>query len=148
MSKKLSLPPNPSGFSLDGSEPYVISATENAALCRSIGCEPAGDFTAHPIYYYIATQIGMGPSVAEFCAACDFDVADGPMIVGSDVTFFQPLMVERPYMVTGVIKSLVRKESRKLGVIDLAEYTLALRDGDVPILESTTRWVMPRKEVS
>ncbi|HEY9091332.1 hypothetical protein [Parasphingorhabdus sp.] len=152
MSKDLPPPPNPAGFSLDGSEAYTITAEQNAALCRSIGCEPASDGTAHPIYYYIATQIGMGPSVAEFCEACDFDVDDGPMIVGSEVTFRQPLMVDQPYTVTGSINSLDRKMSRKLGVMDLAEYTLDLHADDMGedavVLESKTRWVLPRKELS
>jgi hypothetical protein len=48
------LPPPPAvaGTSLDGTEPYVITAEQNAALCRSTGVQPATDGTAHPIYYY------------------------------------------------------------------------------------------------
>lgn len=141
------IPPAPDvrGISLDGSAPYVILAAENAALCRSTGVEPAADGTAHPIYFFIATQLGMGLTVAEFCAAFDFDVADGPMIAGTAVHFHKPLRVETPYLVRGEILGATRKHSRKLGVMDIGEYRLALvSDGEV-IAEVTNSWVLPRK---
>ena len=57
--------PDVAGTSLDGTAIFTISADENAALCKSTGVEPASDGTAHPIYYYIATQVAMGKSVAQ-----------------------------------------------------------------------------------
>jgi hypothetical protein len=74
----LPAPPQVAGISLDGAKPYLISAEENRALCESTGVAPAEDGTAHPIYFYIATQVGMGMTVAGLCAACDFDVEEGP----------------------------------------------------------------------
>ena len=59
---------------------YRITREENLALCDAIGAEPDPSGRAHPIFYYIATQVGMGLTVAELCERCDFDVADGPMI--------------------------------------------------------------------
>src|SRR3546814_10303287 len=73
--------------SSDLTDLYVISAEENAALCRSTGVEPASDGTAHPIYYYIATQVAMGKTVAGVCETCEFDVEDGPMMGSSGVVF-------------------------------------------------------------
>src|ERR1700749_3060905 len=101
-------PPDVVGFSLDGDTPFVISAEENRALCQSVGVGPAADGSAHPIYYYIATQVGMGQTVAGLCAVCDFDVEEGPMMGGSKVTFQRPLMTDQPYRVTGEIAGLVR----------------------------------------
>lgn len=138
-------PPDVCGIVLDGSEPYLIAADENAALCRSTGIAPADDGTAHPIYHFIATQIGMKYSVAGFCALFDFDVADGPLIVGSTVTFRAPLRIETPYMVRGEILSIARKQSRTLGTMDVAEYRLALYDGEENIAEVTNSWIFPRK---
>lgn len=141
----LAPPPEVAGFSLAGSEPYTISAEENRALCLSTGVEPAADGTAHPVYFYIATQIGMGSTVAGLCAACDFDVEQGPMMASSQVDFARPLVTGQPYRVDGRILSLVRKNSRKLGVMDLMEYQLelSLPDG-TPVLRTTNRWVLPR----
>ncbi|MDB5738851.1 MAG: hypothetical protein JWO65_2519 [Sphingomonas bacterium] len=145
------LPPAPdvAGTSLDGSEPYVITVAQNAALCRSTGVEPAADGSAHPIYYYIATQVAMGKTVAGVCATCQFDVEDGPMMGSSGVLFKGALEVDVPYRVTGEILGLVRKRSRKLGVMDVLDYRLRLHDADDAIvLETTNVWVLPRKELA
>ena len=142
-------PPRVAGMSLAGRVPYVISAEENRALCESTGVAPAADGTAHPIYFYIATQVGMGMTVAGLCAACDFDVEDGPMMASSKVTFSKPLVTGQPYQVSGRIVSLVRKPSRKLGVMDMLEYLLelSLPDGTV-VLSTTNVWVLPRRKLA
>src|SRR5580693_6167867 len=142
-------PPQVAGLSLAGSAPYVISAEENRALCESTGVAPAADGSAHPIYFYIATQVGMGMTVAGLCAACDFNVEDGPMMASSKVAFQRPLRTGQPYRVTGRIISLVRKPSRKLGVMDMLEYLLELSDPDdgTRVLSTTNVWVLPRRKL-
>ena len=142
-------PPDVAGIRLDGTSAYTISAEENAALCRSTGIEPADDGTAHPIYYYVATQVAMGKSVAELCAVCDFDVDDGPMMGSSEVRFSNPLRTGLPYRVSGEILSLQRKRSRKLGVMDVLTYRLRLHapDGSTA-LETDNVWVLPRRELA
>jgi hypothetical protein len=145
------LPPAPdvAGTSLDGTETYTITAEQNAALCRSTGVEPASDGTAHPIYYYIATQVAMGKTVAGVCETCEFDVEDGPMMGSSGVRFSAPLRVDEPYKVGGEILSLVRKRSRKLGVMDVLTYRLRLNRLDgTQVLETDNVWVLPRKELA
>jgi hypothetical protein len=146
------LPPAPdvAGTSLDGTKLFSITAKENAALCRSTGVEPAKDGSAHPIYYYIATQVAMGKSVAGLCETCEFDVDDGPMMGSSGVRFAAPLMVGESYKVTGEILTLVRKLSRKLGVMDVLTYRLRLHPaaGGEAVLETDNVWVLPRKELA
>jgi hypothetical protein len=146
---ELSHPPIVAGISLSGDRPYTISSTENRALCESIGVAPAADGSAHPIYFFIATQVGMGMTVAGLCATCEFDVKDGPMMASSKVTFAQPLMSERIYHITGEILGLTRKASRKFGVMDMLEYqlNLSLPDG-TKVLSTTNVWVLPRKELA
>ena len=151
MSGVSDLPPAPhvAGTLLDGTEPYAITAEQNAALCRSTGVQPATDGTAHPIYYYVATQVAMGKTVAGVCATCAFDVEDGPMMGSSGVTFAAPLRIGVPYRVTGEIIGLVRKRSRKLGVMDVLDYRLRLHDeSGAAVLETTNVWVLPRKELA
>jgi hypothetical protein len=147
----LDLPPPPpvAGMSLAGAQSYVISADENRALCESTGVAPAADGSAHPIYFYVATQVGMGMTVAGLCAACEFDVEDGPMMASSKVAFSRPLITGQPYRITGRIVSLVRKPSRKLGVMDMLEYVLelSLPDG-TPVLSTTNVWVLPRRKLA
>jgi hypothetical protein len=145
------LPPLPkvAGISLSGNVPYVISVAENRALCESIGVTPANDGSAHPIYFFIATQVGMGMTVARLCETCEFDVEEGPLMASSKVIFSLPLMTQAPYQVSGEVLGLTRKLSRKLGVIDLLEYELrlTLTDG-TPVLRTTNVWVLPRRHLA
>ena len=67
----------------------------------------------------------------------------------SGVRFSAPLQVEQSYRVTGEILNLVRKRSRKLGVMDVLTYRLRLVDGsDAVVLETDNVWVLPRKELA
>ena len=151
MSDLAELPPAPAvaGTKLDGTETFTISAVENAALCRSTGVDPARDGSAHPIYYYIATQVAMGQTVAGLCAVCEFDVEDGPMMGSSGVRFSAPLRTGGRYRVSGEILGLERKKSRKLGVMDVLTYRLRLHElGGAIVLETDNVWVLPRKELA
>jgi acyl dehydratase len=91
----------------------------------------------------------MGQTVAGLCAVCDFDVEDGPMMGSSGVRFTTPLRTGGTYKVTGEILSVVRKRSRKLGVMDVLTYRLRLHEMDGAIaLETDNVWVLPRKELA
>ena len=145
----LPAPPDVVGHSLSGTDTYSISTDENAALCASIGCSPAEDGSAHPSYYYTATQVGMGETVAGLCEVCEFDVEVGPMMAGSQVEFHAPILCDEPYTVEGEITSIVRKQSRKLGVMDIMSYQLRLvaKDGS-KVLTTNNSWVLPRRELA
>lgn len=148
----LNLPPPPdvAGTSLTGTGTMMISAQDDAALCHSTGVEPAADGTAHPIWFFVASQVGMGRSVAGICEVCEFDVNDGPMMTGSRVTFSQSIRTGTPYRVEGEIKGLTRKRSRTLGAMDLMEYELRLvgADDGVTVLVTTNSWALPRRELA
>jgi hypothetical protein len=146
---ELPSPPDVAGTSLSGREPYTITAEENRALCKSLGVEAAADGSAHPSYYYVATQVAMGTTVAGLCEICEFDVEVGPMMGGSSVDFSSPIMTDHPYLVEGEILSIVRKKSRKLGVMDLMEYQLRLVEPDSKnvVISTTNSWVLPRREL-
>ncbi len=149
MTDDIGSPPDVAGVSLDGPEPIVIDAEENRALCEGMGVEPAPDGQAHPSYFYTATQIGMGLTVRELCARCAFDVDDAPMMATSEARYHLPLMTGTPYWVRGRIESLVRKRSRKLGVMDLLDYRLRLINrADKTVVETFNVWVLPRPGLS
>ncbi|MCR5879577.1 hypothetical protein [Phenylobacterium sp. J367] len=126
---------------------YRITRAEDAALREAIGAGPDPDGRAHPIFYYIASQAEMGISVADLCALCDFDVADGPMMATSKVEFADDLRVEHDYDVSGEILSLVRKPSRTFGALDLLTYRLTLSEaGGRAVVSCVNEWVLPRRE--
>lgn len=132
------------GLSLDGPG-HVITRAENDVICATLGEGPAPDGSAHPIWSYIATQVGMGPSIAELCALCAFDVNDGLMLASTETRFERPLRVDQAYRVRGAITGLTRKQSRKLGVMDLLSFRLHLDLPDGTRACSVDNvWVLPR----
>ena len=136
------------GTVLPGGE-YRISRDENRALCEALHTEPAGDGTAHEIYSYIATQSGMGLSVDGLLALCQFDAADGPMLGSSNSRYLAPLRTDETYRVSGEILALTRKHSKKLGVMDILEYRLAMsRASGECVLEVTNTWLLPRRHLA
>lgn len=141
-------PPKVAGKQLPGGE-YRISSDENRTLCEALLTQPANDGTAHEIYSYIATQSGMGVSVDGLLAICDFDAADGPMLGSSSSRYHSALKTDETYRVSGVILGLTRKQSKKLGVIDMLEYRLTLqRSSGEPVLEVTNTWILPRRNLT
>lgn len=126
---------------------YRITRGDNDALCAAVGVAPDPDGRAHPIFYYVATQVGMGMSVADLLTLCDFDVADGPMMTGSQASFAGELKVETDYRVAGEIVSLTRKPSRTFGFADILRFRLTLsEEGAAPALECVNEWILPRPE--
>lgn len=124
---------------------YHISRDENDALCEAVGCRADTEGRAHPLFYYVATQVEMGISVAELCAACDFDVADGPLMTESHADFETDLYVDQNYQVAGEVVSLQRKPSRTFGEVDILSYRLTLTDMKGRLAVScVNKWVLPR----
>jgi hypothetical protein len=141
-------PPAVAGTRLPGGE-YRISAEENRALCESLHTKPASDGLAHEIYSYIATQSGMGVSVDGLLAICEFDAADGPMLGSSNARYLSVLRTDETYRVSGEILSLTRKQSKKLGTMDVLEYRLTLsRASGESVLEVTNTWILPRRSLT
>lgn len=142
------LPPAVAGTRLPGGQ-YRITAAENRALCEALHTRPADDGRAHEIYSYIATQSGMGMSVDGLLAICEFDAADGPMLGSSNCRYLAALMTDETYRVSGEIIALTRKQSKKLGAMDVLEYRLTLsRASAEPVLEVTNTWILPRRNLT
>lgn len=125
---------------------YRIEQADNREFCEAIGAEPDPRGHAHPLYYYIAGRVAMGVSVSELLAMCDFDVNDGPMMIGSEVSFAQDLKVDVEYSVSGNIVSLVRKPSRAFGVADTLKFKLTLADAQgAEAAVAINSWILPRR---
>lgn len=124
----------------------AISAAEATSFCELLGTPAVGD-ALHPIYVYVATQRGLGMSVAEVCALADFDIADGPMLGNIDFQYSAPMLPDTEYRVEGTIIDIVRKEGRSAGVFDLLQFEerLVADDGTV-VASSRSSFVLPRKE--
>ncbi len=126
---------------------YRITREENATLCAAVGTQPDPDGRAHPIFYYIATQVGMGMTVSGLLELCEFDVNDGPMMTGSSASFTGDLLIETDYRIDGEILSLIRKPSRTFGFADTLRFRLRMTpEESIPTLECINEWILPRRQ--
>lgn len=124
---------------------YVISPEENRLVAEIAGARACDYGIAHPLWAFIACQRGIGISIADLCALADFDVADGPMMGGWEVQYYEDLRTDYVYDVTGEVTGLVRKTGRS-GTFDLLTFEIDLRNGDETIVASTTTtFVLPRR---
>jgi hypothetical protein len=140
--------PNVAGRVLPGGH-YRIAAEENRRLCEALYTTATADGTAHAIYAYIATQSGMGLTVDGLLAWCEFDAAEGPMLGSSNTRYLHPIRTDQTYRISGEILGLTRKNSRKLGTIDILEYRLAMDcAAGERILEVVNTWILPRRHLS
>jgi acyl dehydratase len=126
---------------------FTITAEEDEQLAETLGSRRPGDGIAHPSWAYMATQRGIGISVAGLCELADFDVNDGPMLGSVEMEYHQPLRVGVPYKVTGEILGIERKRGRKTGVFDILRYREELVDPDGrTVAASTNTFILRRKE--
>jgi hypothetical protein len=125
---------------------FTIDAVENAKLATVLeGSAAAGD-EAHPLWAYIATQRGIEISVAELCALADFDLADGPMLGSTELTYERPLKVGVDYEVKGEILGIVRKEGRS-GIFDILTFRERLIDSEFgEVAAATNTFILPRRK--
>jgi hypothetical protein len=124
---------------------FTITESEQRRLADSLGSPSDGG--AHPVWAYIATQRGIGISVADLCALADFDVNDGPMLGSVEMTYARPLEVGVEYRVTGEVVAIERKHGRKAGTFDVMTFRERLigPDGD-EVATSTNTFILPRRQ--
>src|ERR1700742_1737186 len=100
---------------------FEITLADEERVLQVVGGESAGDGTAHPLWAYIAPQVGIGTSVAEICALADFDVNDGPMLGASHLDEQEPIRIGVPYRVTGEVLDISRKQG-SIGTFDVMAF--------------------------
>jgi len=124
---------------------FTIAAEEDAELREIIGSEPSTGGLAHPLWAYIATQRGIGISVADLCRLADFDIADGPMLGSTELEYAATLRPGVAYRVVGEIVDVVRKHGRS-GTFDVLRYRERLLDGADTVATTTSTFILPRLE--
>ncbi len=104
---------------------------------------PPGE--AHPMYAYYTAIAGMGITLDELFAAAHSSAADGPMFGEAGLEFRRPLEVGATYVVRGGFTDAVRKESSRLGFMDLVTFELEVVDADGEVAAvSRNTFVFPR----
>lgn len=133
------------GYRFPGGE-FTIERWENVLLCDVVGSEPLPDGLAHPAYLFHAPLAGAGMRIADmfelFRAESDEAVRAGEY----RWEIHRPLRVGATYRMSGGVVGMERKESRKLGLMDVATFAIDAYDAeDGGLVASTTgTWLVLR----
>lgn len=124
---------------------YTIADYEHWLGADAILSPALPDGEAHPIFGYYTALAGMGITLDELFAAAHSSAADGPMFGEAGLDFIKPLEVGATYRVRGGFTDAIRKESARLGVMDLVTFELEIVDGGGQVaVVSRNTFVFPR----
>lgn len=129
------------GHRLPGGD-FVVADSDVPTVASLVGGSAS---EAHPVFASIASLRTLGMSIAEMCALCDFDLADGPLLGECDIEFEAPLRAGVRYVATGAIESYERVASRRLGTLDRLRFVVALATTEgAPVARVGYLWLLPR----
>ena len=97
------------------------------------------------MYGYYAAIAGMAPSLDDIFAAAHSSAEEGPMFGEAGLEIKRPLQVGGTYRIEGGFTAAERKESKRLGFMDLVTFELKVIEdgGDVAVISKNT-FVFPR----
>jgi acyl dehydratase len=124
---------------------FTIADYEHYLCADAILSPPLPEGVAHPMYGYYTAIAGMGITLDELFAAAHSSAEEGPMFGEAGLEFHRPLEIGASYLVRGGFTDAVRKESSRLGFMDLVTFELEVidTDGDVVAVSKNT-FVFPR----
>jgi hypothetical protein len=125
---------------------YVIEHWENVLLSDVMCLEPLPDGVAHPAFLFHIPITGVGTSLAEMFALFRAESPEAIRAGEYHWELFRPLRVARRYRMSGEVVGMERKESRKLGPMDVASYRIDLHDDEDGELTASTHatWLLIR----
>jgi hypothetical protein len=123
---------------------FTISDLEDEQLREVLHAPPSQSGVAHELWAYIATQRGIGISVADLCRIAQFDIADGPMLGSTELEYSSAMRIGTRYRVEGEVLGVERKHGRS-GTFDVMRYRERLLSGDDLIASATSTFILPRR---
>jgi acyl dehydratase len=124
---------------------FTITSWEHWLCADAIGSPPLPDDIAHPMYGYYTAIIGMHPSLDEIFAYAHSSADAGVMFGEAGLEFHAPFRIGETYTVTGGFTAVDRKQSSRLGTMDLITFELQMHDADGNhVATSSNTFVYPR----
>jgi hypothetical protein len=72
----------------------------------------------HPVAAFVLANRGIGIGMADLFRLFGSDINDGPLLAESSIELHRPLAEDADYEVRGVIESVERRRSRRIGPFD------------------------------
>jgi hypothetical protein len=123
---------------------FTVSRESNDRLAEASGSTVFA--VPHLGFAIVGTLARNGFGVEQLCRLCGASVLDGPLLVECQMTFRRPLRFDVEYRVCAKVVSLERKNSRRLGAMDLLRFIATLSEpGGEAATEVLYSWVLPRR---
>jgi hypothetical protein len=100
----------------------------------------------HPVAAFVLANRGIGISLADLFRLFGSDIDDGPLLAESSIELHRPLAEDADYEVRGVIESVERRRSRRIGPFDRITCRFDLFSGGVPAATVTNVFAVPRPD--
>jgi hypothetical protein len=124
---------------------FSIPDWEHWLTADAVMSPPLPDGVAHPMYAYYAALVGMGPTLDEIFAAAHSSADAGVMFGEAGLVWHHPMRIGATYRVDGRFTSAIRKESSRLGSMDLVTFVLEMTDeSGAHAATSSNTFVFPR----
>jgi hypothetical protein len=100
----------------------------------------------HPVAAFVLANRGIGISMAGLFALFGSDINDGPLLAESAIELHHPLAEGADYQVRGVIESVERRRSRRIGPFDRITCRFDLYQADDLAATVTNVFAVPRAD--
>ncbi|HXJ28459.1 MAG TPA: MaoC family dehydratase, partial [Streptosporangiaceae bacterium] len=99
----------------------------------------------HPVAAFVLANRGMGISLADLFRLFGSDIDDGPLLAESSIELHCPLAEDADYEVRGVVESVERRRSRRIGPFDRITCRFDLFQNGAPAATVTNVFAIPRE---
>lgn len=123
---------------------YRIAHWENWLLTDCTGRDPLPDSLAHPVVLFHAPILGAGTSIAELFVLGHAAGAGSVGLESYDWEYFQPLLEDVDYRVSGGITEAERTIHESGAVVDRVAFQIEFHEGATPVARVTNRWKFRR----
>jgi hypothetical protein len=133
------------GFELPGGS-FTIEPWENVLLSDVMCTDPLPGGVAHPAYLFHAPLAGVGMRIADMFALFKAESDEAVRAGEYHWEIRQPLRVGSTYRMSGRVVGVERKESRKLGTMDVCGFRIDAHDAATGELaaSTTSTWLVLR----
>lgn len=105
---------------------------------------PLPDGILHPVWVVLGALRGMGMSLDELTGMADAE--EGTMFGETELEQFEPLRSGVVYSVSGAVTELARRESRRMGRIDLMTFRIEIADPAGAVVATSVQvFILPRR---
>ncbi len=123
---------------------FIVAEYERWLSHDALQSPPLPEGLLHPVWVLLGALRGMGITLGELMAIAE--AGEGTMFGETELEQVEPLRTGVVYLVRGSITQLARRESRKMGPMDLMTFRLEIVDPTGAVVAVSVQvFIIPRR---